>query len=36
MSVDGDEPNACVSAERNVECYLVVTSGQSKTAAHTE
>ena len=22
MSVDGDEPNACVSAERNVECYL--------------
>ena len=23
MSVDADKPNSCVSAERNVECYLV-------------
>ena len=23
MSVDGNEPNSCAPAERNVECYLV-------------
>ncbi len=30
MSVDGDEPNACVSAGRNVECYLVVSEARNR------